>query len=125
MQSQDSKRKTNVKNLSYHFSLKIINLVDRFPKNNNTFIVIGNQLLRSATSVGANIVEAQSSSSKRDFTNYFTHSLKSANETKYWLGLLKDSGKLSAEYCDKLLDEIEAISNILGRSLLTLKGKNR
>lgn len=125
MQNHNPKLKANVKARSYQFSLKIIRLVGDFPKNDNFFWVIGNQLLRSSTSVGANIVEARSSSSKRDFINYFTHALKSANETKYWLRLIKDSEKASQQIISEYLEEIYEISNILGKSLLTMKGKSK
>jgi four helix bundle protein len=85
--------------------------------------VIGDQLLRSATSIGANVIEAKSASSKKDYINFFTYALKSANETKFWLGLLRDSGKAQRETADRLLKEVTELSNILATSILTLKGK--
>lgn len=85
--------------------------------------IIAKQLLRTATSVGANIVEAQASPSRKDFTNFFHYSLKSANETKYWLCLLKDANKGNVEIIDKLIKEIEELARILGSSILTLRGK--
>lgn len=80
--------------------------------------------MRSATSIGANIVEAKSSSSRRDFIKFYEISLKSANETKYWwLGLLRDATTVDKTEIEKLLIEIEEISKMLGASLLTLKNK--
>ena len=87
--------------------------------------IISKQLLRSATSIGANIIEAQAGSSKKDFTNFFSHALKSANESKFWLGLLRDSKKGNQEEIEKLLQETIELSNILGSSILTLKGKKK
>jgi len=84
--------------------------------------VLGKQLLRSSTSVLANYVEANSASSKKDFINFFTHALKSANETKVWLTLLRDTGKNQKE-ATLLLDECIEISNIVAAGILTLKGK--
>ena len=55
--------------------------------------IINDQLLRSATSIGANVIEAQAASSRKDYTNFFAYALKSANECKFWLGLLRDSGR--------------------------------
>ena len=81
------------------------------------------QIIRSATSIGANYIEAQASSSKKDFTNFFHHSLKSANETKFWLAILRDTGKCEEKKADELLKELTEIANILGASILTLKGK--
>ncbi len=69
------------------------------------------------------MVEAKSAASRRDYANFFTHALKSANETKFWLGLLRDSGKAEKEVTDILLKEVAELSNILATSILTLKDK--
>jgi len=121
-QDGDSRLKTDVKRESYLFALEIIKYIDSLPKE-YVCGTIGKQLLRSATSIGANIVEAKSSSSRRDFINFYNHSLKSANETKYWLELLRDSGKSGALKVDHLLESVISISNILARSILTMKDK--
>ncbi len=123
-QNHNSNVKGNIKLRAYKFSLLIIEFVGNLP-NKKTFWVIGDQLLRAATSIGANIVEAKSSSSKREFIKFYEIALKSANETKYWLCLLRDSnleGVNEAEV-EKILNEAVEISNMLGSALLTLKGK--
>lgn len=107
---------------SYQFALKIIRFIDNLPKDMSTN-VIAKQLLRAATSVGANIIEAQASPSRKDFTNFFNHSLKSTNETKYWLELLKDSNKANTNTVTTLIKEAGEIANILASSILTLRGK--
>jgi len=122
MQNQNSKLKTDLKHRAYQYSIKIIEFLDVLPKDVSTG-VITKQLLRSATSIGANIVEAKGTSSKRDFTNFFSHSLKSANESLYWLGLLRDAKKINSAQLEYLLDETKELANILGSSVLTLKGK--
>lgn len=122
MQNQSEKTKADVKTRSYRFALNTIGFLDRLPRD-GIVREISRQLLRSSTSIGANIIEAQASSSRRDFANYFNHALKSANETKFWLGLLRDSGKGQQTEVDVLLQESTEISNILGASLLTLRGK--
>ena len=124
MQNQNSKFKIKLKDRAYQYSIKIIEFLDALPKDISSQ-VIAKQLLRSATSIGANIVEAQASSSKRDFTNFFAHSLKSANESLYWLGLLRDAKKIKDAQLEHLLNETKELANILGPSILTLKGKNR
>lgn len=121
MQNQNSKFKINLKDRAYQYSLKIIEFLDALPKDTSTQ-VIAKQLLRAATSIGANIIEAQASSSKRDFTNFFTHSLKSANESLYWLGLLRDAKKIHSPQSEYLLNETKELANILGSSVMTLKG---
>lgn len=112
----------NLRIRSYLFSLEIIKFINSLPKT-NLFLTIGNQLLRSATSIGANIIEAQASSSRRDFIKFFQIALKSANETTYWLSLLRDSFKNFMEQSIRLLSEANEISKMLGKSLITLKSK--
>ena len=112
----DSKTRT------YKFALKVISLVDSLP-NNVSALIIGKQLLRAATSIGANVVEAQASPSRRDFTNYFNHALKSANETTYWLELLREANKGDMQIINVLIKETREIACILASSILTLKGK--
>jgi len=124
MQNQNSKFKIKLKDRAYQYSIKIIGFLDALPKDNSSQ-VIAKQLLRSATSIGANIVEAQASSSKKDFTNFFNHSLKSANESLYWLGLLRDAKKINNSQLEYLLNETKELANILGSSILTLKGRNK
>jgi four helix bundle protein len=113
-----------LKDRAYKYSIDIIGFIDNLAKDSSAQ-VITNQLSRSATSIGANIIEAQASSSKRDFTNFLNHSLKSANESLYWLGLLKDAKKLSGPHIDYLLKETQELANILGSSIITLKGRNK
>lgn len=112
--------KTDIKERSYSFALKIIKLVESL-SNDPTSRVIGDQLLRSGTSVGANIIEAQAASSKRDFINFLNYALKSANETKFWLGLLRDSDRKDSKAINPLLEDTRQLSNILASSILTLK----
>lgn len=121
-QSQNLNVKSNIKFRAYQFSLLIINFVGSFPEK-RTYWVIADQLLRSATSIGANIVEAKSSSSKRDFIRYYEIALKSANETKYWLCLLRDSKLIERNSVEKVLNEAIELSNMIGSSLLTMKKK--
>ncbi len=122
MQNQSSKIKTELKNRAYQYSIKIIEFIDTLPKDTSSR-VISKQLLRSATSIGANIVEAKGASSKRDFTNFFSHFLKSANESLYWLGLPRDAKKINNPQLEYLLNETKELANMLGSSILTLKGK--
>ena len=122
MQNDNAKFKNEFKKRLYNFVLSLIKFIDKLSKD-SVNSVIGKQLLRSGTSVLANYIEANSASSKKDFTNFFTHSLKSANESKVWLCLLKDAQKADINQAEKLLKELIEISNILATSILTLKGK--
>jgi four helix bundle protein len=102
--------------------LKLIELLDRLP-NDSLSRRLGDQLLRSGTSIIGNYVEGQSASGKKDFTNCFNPSVKSANESKLWLALLRDSKRLKAEETDWFLAEVDEIRKIFASSILTLKGK--
>lgn len=124
-QSFSVKRKSELKYRAYGFSLAVIKFVSPLP-NQRIFWVIIDQLLRAATSVGANIVEAQAASSKKDFIKFYEIALKSASETKYWLCLLRDAGVLAdTKKVEELLQEAIELSRILGSSLITLKGKRK
>jgi four helix bundle protein len=107
----------------YHFSLSVV----RFLKShtwNVLSLVIVKQLMRSASSVGANVVEAKNSSSRTEFKRYYEIALKSCNETKYWICLLRD-GFLDKgeEEVGIILKEADEISKILAASIIKLKSK--
>ncbi|MCD6176192.1 MAG: four helix bundle protein [Planctomycetes bacterium] len=122
MQNDKEKFKESFKRRLYTFVLKMIDFLDQLPKG-NVSRRLGDQLLRSGTSVLSNYVEGQSASSKKEFTNYFNISLKSANESKVWFALLRDSKRAKPEEVEWFLGELNEISNILASSILTLKGK--
>ncbi|MCX6761846.1 MAG: four helix bundle protein [Candidatus Moranbacteria bacterium] len=124
MEKQKGKNKNILKYRAYQFSLDAIDLLMLLPKN-YIFEIIGKQFLRSATSIAANIIEAQAGRTKRDFVNFYHISLKSANETKYWLCVLREKSreKELKEKIEKLLREAVEISNMLGASILTMKNK--
>lgn len=123
MQIKNSKDKKDLKHRAYVHALDVIKFIEGLDRKNWATEVIAKQLLRSATSIGANIIEAQAGSTKKDFTNFFSYALKSANESKFWLGLLRDSQKADKETVNKLLQETTELANILASSILTLKGK--
>ena len=122
MQNDSAKFKNEFKRRLYNWVLRLIKFIDKLPKD-SVCSVMGKQLIRSGTSVLANYIEANSASSKKDFINFFTHSLKSANESKVWLTLLRDTNKGNQVELKWLSDELVEIANILASSILTLKGK--
>jgi four helix bundle protein len=122
MENDKAKFKNEFKSRLYKLVLKLIKFIDKLPKD-TTSGIIGKQLVRSGTSILANYIEGQSASSKKDFTNFFHHSLKSANESKVWVALLRDTNKADKKEADEMLKELDEISKIFASSLLTLKGK--
>ena len=122
MQNDKSKLKNDFKKRLYNFTLKLIDFIDKLP-NDNVSRRMGDQLLRSGTSIIGNHIEGQSPSSKKDFINFFNHSLKSSNESKLWFAILRDSKRVDFKKTEWFLRELDEISNIFGSSILTLKGR--
>ncbi len=122
MENDKEKFKNEFKKRLYNWILRLIQFIDKLPRD-SVCSVMGKQLLRSGTSILANYVEANSASSKKDFINFFTYSLKSANESKVWLSLLRDTKKGDINELHWLLEELIEIANILASSILTLKGR--
>lgn len=116
--------KKMLKSRAFNLARYVMKLVDKFPQKRSAW-VISDQLLRAVTSIGANIIEAQAASSRKDFVNFLNHALKSGNETKFWLALSEDlDAKLISEI-EKHLKETDELVKILGSSIATIKGKNK
>jgi len=100
-----------IKDKSYCFALKIIGLYKVLLKQNE--FVLSRQLLKSGTSIGANVEEALAGQSRADFLSKMSIASKEARETNYWLRLLKDSGTISETEIEPLLAESDSITSIL------------
>ncbi len=120
MQKLNSKFKTDLTQRTYKLSLSVIDLMNNLPQKRSAW-VIADQLLRASTSIGANIVEAKSSSSRLEFKKFYEISLKSANETIYWFNLLKDSKLANEKEVQSLIQETDEISRMLASSVMKLK----
>lgn len=112
-----------VKDKSYEFALDIISLVKNFPRNNEGFI-LSKQLLRSATSIGANVEEAIAAYTKNDFTYKMSLALKEARETNYWLRLVRDSKIVKTEL-ESYIEASEELRKILTAIVKRSKGDDR
>src|SRR5436190_7797281 len=97
-------------------ALRIIQLVSKLPKS-DVSRVIGHQLLRSGTSIGANYREAARCATKKHFTSIMTTALREADETKYWLEILAESNVVRASLLQDLMDECSQIVAILAASV--------
>lgn len=102
-----------VQTKSYDFALRIIKVYKYLIQEKKEF-VLSKQLLRSGTSVGANIEEAIGGQSKADFFAKITISYKETRESKYWTRLLRDSDYLTIEQSDDLLKDVEELLKIIG-----------
>ena len=108
-----------IKDKSYKFALRIIQLY-KFLIGNKEYI-LSKQILRSGTSIGANIEESIGGQSKKDFISKISISYKEARETKYWLRLLRDSGYINQTSAESILNDTEEIIKILGKIYSTTK----
>lgn len=95
---------------SFNFSLLVISLYKKLIESHK--YVLSKQVLRSATSIGANVEEAIAGQSRRDFIAKMSIASKKARETKYWIRLLEKRKLINYDY-EVLLKEIEQITNIL------------
>jgi len=105
---------------SYDFSIRVVKCSQYLQQEKREYI-LSKQLLRSGTSIGALIAEGKYAQSKADFANKLYISLKEANETKYWLRLLKDYDYLSVQIADSLLSDVEHLIKMLSSSTKTVK----
>ena len=109
---KENEKPFNIRHRCYYFSKEILLFV-KDCEYDRVYASLFDQLIRSATSIGANIVEGKAGSSKKDWKKFFIIALKSANETKYWLCLIRDTMKTDAVKVGLLLKEVEEISNII------------
>ena len=122
MDNEEFKKRLKLR--AFNLARAMMQLTDKFPSKRSAWIIT-DQLLCSATSIGANIIESQAACSKKDFINFLNHALKSGNETKFWLALSKDLDKRLIPEIEKLLKETDELVKILGSSIATLKGKKK
>lgn len=117
--SEDSKP-YNIRHRCFFFSKEIIAFIGEC-KYDRIYSSLFDQLLRSATSIGANVVEGKAGSSKKDWKNYFSIALKSGNETKYWLCLIRDTMDVSKPKVNELIIEADEISKIIASIIVNAK----
>lgn len=98
---------------SFGFAVRIVNLCKYLEKQDRVSRTLSNQLLRSGTSIGANVEEAQAGQSKADFIAKMSIARKEARETHYWLRLLKKSEVLSESPLSEIIQEADEIIRIL------------
>ena len=112
-----------VQNKSFRFSIKIVRLYLRLMKNSECRSIY-EQILKSGTSIGANIAEAQRSQSARDFTAKMHIALKEASETEYWLKLMYQTGLIHRSDYYELLNDCVELLKILTAIVKTSKSKS-
>ncbi len=106
--------------LSKQFAVDIVNLCTEIKENRKSNVLL-NQVLRSGTSIGANIHETNYAASKADFINKFQIALKECYETDYWLGLFKDTRMITEEEYKDMFAKCSKIRKLLIASITTAK----
>ena len=114
---KDSELRTRAKTLA----LRVISVCDTIETRKGRGVLV-NQIIRSVTSIGANIHEANYASSKPDFINKFHIALKECAETEYWIEMLVGSHCIEEETATQLLQECGIIRRMLAKSITTAKG---
>jgi four helix bundle protein len=120
--SSEIKNESKIAKKAYAFAIDIVKLYKKLIDDKREF-VLSKQLLRSGTSIGANINEAVSGQSKRDFVHKLSVALKEARETSYWLSLMRDSDFINQASFEDIDKKCIEIIKILSSIILTTKEK--
>ena len=117
------KKENLIQEKSFAFAIRIVKLYQYLCEEKKEFI-LSKQLLRSGTSIGANIEESIGGQSDKDFLSKLSISYKEARETSYWIKLLSATGYLNDKVTESILADTEELCKILGKIQLTLKNRN-
>lgn len=110
----------DIKERTKKFAVTIIKLTFEL-KNKNVDFPLRDQLLRSGTSIGANVREAKASSTKKELIRFYEIALRSANEADYWMEVIEEGYDLSVEIMKNDKNELIEISKVLGAIIINLK----
>ena|SRR5699024_288709 len=117
------KKENIIQEKSYEFALRIIHLNKLIIEQHKEY-TLGKQILKSGTSVGANVEEAIGAQSRKDFKAKLSISYKEARETHYWLRLLRDAQIINKKLAKSMLQDCEELLKIIGSIIKTLKNPN-
>jgi len=112
MNSGGEKSKNPLQDKSFAFAVRVVRLYQHLTQEKKEF-VLSKQLLRSGTSMGANVEEGIGGYTKKDFRVKLSISYKEARETKYWLRLLKETGYISEQAFESMLHDCEELAKLL------------
>ncbi len=110
----------NIKHRSFYLAKNVILFIGK-QRFDRLYFSLFDQLIRSVSSIGANLVEGVAGASKKDFIKFNIIALKSANETKYWLCLIKDTVELNKDEIQKFIKEADEISKIIATIIINTK----
>ena len=113
----------DIKERTFEFAVAVVRLCRGLEAQSGVAGVLSRQLLRSATSIGANVEEAQAGQSRADFVSKYAIALKEARETSYWLRLLAASDNTSDGKHGELMNEATEIAKIIGAIVVNTKSR--
>ena len=113
-----------IQNRTFEFAIRIVKLCQHLDEKQGVGRTLGRQILRSGTSIGANVEEAQAGQSKPDFISKYSIALKEARETLYWLRLLTATKILPPERLLELEHETEELMRVIGSIIVSAKAKS-
>ena len=105
---------------SFHFAVRIVKL-NQYLRTKKKEYILSKQLLRSGTSIGANVAESQQAQSRADFISKLEIALKETTETKYWLRLMRETGYLSESEFESIFSDCAELEKILVRIIKSTK----
>ena len=120
------KNENVVREKGFKFAIRIVRLYQHLTniQNSNRELILSKQVLRSGTSVGANIRESRNAQTVKDFLTKLYIASKEADETGYWLELLKETGYISEEQFESINQDCEEIMKLLASIIKTTKKNN-
>lgn len=113
-------KQSEIRERAKQFAIKVISVCDRIADSKSSSVLI-NQIVKSSTSIGANIHEANYAQSKADFINKLQISLKECFETEYWIEMLQETQSISEDIAKMLMSECGTIRRLLVKSINTAK----
>src|SRR5262245_60249537 len=120
-ESQDDRHTPDIEGRTFEFALRVIKVCFALDAKPGVGRTLGNQLLKSGTSVGANVTEAQAAQSKPDFASKMNIALKESRETHYWLRLINAAELMTARQLGPITQEADEIASILGAIVRTAR----
>ncbi len=115
----------NIRGRSFDFAVDVVRLCQKLDSRAGVARTLARQLLRSGTSVGANVEEAQAAQSRADFVSKCSISLKEARESNYWLRLSEASGQYASDDLKLLAREADELSRIIGTIIVRTKNRRK
>lgn len=115
---EEAEKPYGIRHRAFHFAKELVKWIG-LQQYDRIHVSMFDQLLRAGTSIGANLVEGRAGVSQKDWRNFYAIALKSANETKYWLCLIRDAIAIDKQKINELIKEADELSKIIASILIS------